>query len=291
MFKNIDFIENCNLSNFSTMKTGGVGKYIVFPKNVKELQEILKIIEKKQLKMLIIGNGSNILFDDTGFDGVLISLKHFDEIEKIEGNKVWIGAGINLFLLNNKLKNLCMSGMEWSFGIPATLGGLVVGNGGCFGHEIGNFVEEVVVLQNLTVKTLKKQDLMFEYRNSNLRDYAVLKVLLKLKPSSSEEVQEKMNYFLNMKRNAQPCDLPSLGSVFKLVVGKEIVYPAKLIDNLGLKGVRIGGAEVSTKHAGFIVNRGGATSHDVLNLVKFLEGKLAEIGVFPEREIVVLQKE
>lgn len=288
MFEEFECLENVELSNYSTMRTGGKAKYLVFPKNVKELQKILKIIKKNKQKFCIFGNGSNILFKDEGFDGVLINLKHLNKFEVL-GESVYVGAGINLFYLNQILQKKGLSGLEWSYGIPATLGGLVVNNGGCLGHEIADFVEEVFVLKGLKVLVLNRSEIEFSYRNSSLKHkFIVLSAKLKLKHENPEVIKAKMIDYLETKRKSQPCEYPSLGSVFKRVQGEGILYPAKLIDNLGLKGVKIGGAEVSKKHAGFIINVGGATSRDVEDLIVFLESKLAEIGVFPEREIEIL---
>ena len=289
MFEEFEFLKDADLSNFSTMKTGGKARYIVFPKNVKELIKILRIIKKNKLKFYVIGNGSNILFRDEGYDGVLISLKHFNKIE-IDDVYANVGAGTNLFYLNQFLQKNGLSGLEWSYGIPATLGGLIANNGGCFGHEICEFVEEVIVLQKMKAFVLSKDEIDFSYRFSSLKDnFIILCAKLKLKKEDPEIIKNNMINFLEKKRKLQPCEFPSLGSIFKRrIVGEEILYPAKLIDNLGLKGVKIGGAEISTKHAGFIINVGGAKSQDVVDLIEFIEKKLAEIGVNTEKEIIIL---
>lgn len=288
MFKKFDHIENADLSNFSTMRTGGKAKYIVFPKNSKELIKIIKIIKKNNFNYHIFGNGSNILFSDDGYDGVLINLKHFNSIS-IYGEMVYVGAGVNLFYLNQFLQKNGLSGIEWSYGIPATIGGLVAGNGGCFGHEICDYIDEVIILRDEKVITLTRNEITFNYRSCDLKGKCIiLNVKLKLKFENHDVIKSKMLNFLEEKREKQPCEFPSLGSVFKRVITEEIIYPAKLIDNLGLKGVKIGGAEVSKKHAGFIVNCGNATSKDVLDLIKFLEEKLSKIGVNVEREIEIL---
>lgn len=288
MFKKFDHIENADLSNFSTMRTGGKAKYIVFPKNSKELIKIIKIIKKNNFNYHIFGNGSNILFSDDGYDGVLINLKHFNSIS-IYGEMVYVGAGVNLFYLNQFLQKNGLSGIEWSYGIPATIGGLVAGNGGCFGHEICDYIDEVIILRDEKVITLNRNEITFNYRSCDLKGKCIiLNVKLKLKFENHDVIKSKMLNFLEEKREKQPCEFPSLGSIFKRVMTEEIIYPAKLIDNLGLKGVKIGGAEVSKKHAGFIVNCGNATSKDVLDLIIFLEEKLSKIGVNVEREIEIL---
>ena len=288
MFENFEFVENANLSKLSTMKTGGKAKYIIFPKNVTELRQILKIIKKNGLKSFIIGNCSNILFSDYGFDGVLISLKHFDKIKKTK-NFVEIGAGINLFALNQKLALLGLSGMEWSFGIPGSFGGLIYMNGGCFGSEVFDFVESIKVLDGEKIKILKKAEIKFAYRATDLKGKIILSAKLKLKSEESEKILKKMQFFLKIKHENQPCDFPSLGSIFKQIkTDEKIIYPAKIIDNLGLKGFKIKRAEISKKHAGFIVNSGNATSDEIFSLICFVQKKLAEQNVFPELEIILL---
>ena len=301
MFENIEKLENASLKNFSTMRVGGKAKVIVFPKNHLQLLEIIETCTAYNLKWMILGNGSNILFLDEGFDGVLINLKHFNQIyvcknyvEKsqeteveIEHASVWAGAGCNMFVLNQSLAKLGIGGLEWSYGIPATLGGMLYMNGGCFNHEIGQFVEEVLVLDGKWLKRLKKSELKFEYRHSNLQKYIILGAKLLLYSQNSEEIAQNMQFYLNKKKESQPCEYPSLGSIFKRIEGQQTIYPAKVIDELGLKGQKIGGAEVSTKHAGFIVNTGGATAADVLALIDLLQSKMAERGIKANPEIVV----
>ncbi len=291
MFEEFDCIENADLKNFSTMKVGGKAKYVVFPKNEKEVEKILQICAENKLKSFVLGNGSNVLFDDKGFCGVIVCLKKMDKIQFLKNNVVKVSAGVNLFALNVALCERGLSGLEFCYGIPATIGGFVVMNGGCFGNEICQFVQSVRVLQDGIFKTLKKSECDFSYRHSKLQNCVVLSVKLKLKSEKSEKIAQNMASFLKLKRENQPCEFASLGSVFKAKKTNPEIYPAKLIDKMGLKGVKIGKAEVSKKHAGFIINRGGATSKDVLELVKFLEEKLRSVGVAPEREIIVLQED
>lgn len=289
MFENFDVRENVSLKNYSTIKIGGNARWLIFPKNFMELKRVFEIIKNNNLKYFVLGNGSNTLFDDDGFDGVVVSLKKFDKVRFSE-NFVYVGAGINLFALGQKLKEQGLSGLEFCYGIPASLGGFVYMNGGCFGYEIGQFVEEVLVLKGGKLVRVKKEEIGFSYRKTNLKDCIILKVKMKLSFQESKMIEEKMNFYFNKKREAQPCDLPSLGSVFKAVYGSEVVYVSKTIDSLGLKGVKIGEAEISKKHAGFIVNAGNATSKDVKDLIDLIKRELAKVNVFPELEIIVLEK-
>ncbi len=321
LFAEFERIENADLKRFSTMKTGGVARIILFPKNHLEVVKILKICNENNLLFFILGNGSNVLFDDDGFGGVIISLKHIDwflvnpySIEKKDrrelqkhivktkvANKkqkekvvVWAGAGVNLFALNVKLSNSEVGGLEWSYGVPASLGGFVYMNGGCFGHEIGEFVEAVLVVNDGKLQKIEKKDLKFTYRSSNLSKFVILGVKLVLFYEEKEIIKQQMKFYYSKKREMQPTEFASLGSVFKVIKHRKnstVIYPAKIIDNMGLKGVKIGGAEVSSKHAGFIVNTGNATSHDVMKLVSFLENNLQKVGVFAEREIIYLKND
>lgn len=289
MFEKFDCKRNVEIKNYSTARIGGVVDFLIFPRNFLELKELLKEIRENELEYFVLGNGSNVLFLDEGYRGVVVCLKYFNKISKM-GNCVRVGAGTNLFYLNHKLKEFGLSGIEWSYGIPATLGGLVFMNGGSFGHEICEFVDDVVVLNEEKIIRLKSNEIQWDYRTSNLKNMIILSVKLHLFNEKIDKIAEKMNYFLNQKKTYQPMEFPSLGSVFKIIQGENPIYPAKLIDNLGLKGVKIGEAEVSKKHAGFVVNLGNATSADFLKLVSFLEEKLAEIGVYPDREIIVCKE-
>lgn len=287
MFNNFELIKNADLSKFSTIKIGGRAKYMLFPKDENELKQILKVAKQNNIKTQIIGNASNVLFDDKGFDGAILHLKHFDQIE-VCGQDVIVGAGVNLYKLNFELKSRGLSGLEWSFGVPASIGGFVFMNGGCFGNEICGLVDEIKVLKEGRVFTLKRKQIEFEYRTSNI-DGIILQIRLKLKKDDPKEIEKRMFAFLKRKRESQPCDVPSLGSVFKRIDSKDgKVFPAKLIDMLGLKGVKIGRAEISTKHAGFIVNLGGATSQDVKDLIALIEKEFKKYGIFVEKEIKIL---
>lgn len=289
MFENFDVKEWASLKDYSTIKIGGKARWMLFPKDLMEVQQILKIVKYNNLKFFILGNGSNTLFDDNGYDGVIISLKKLNKIE-FDGDCVYSDAGVNLFVLGQKLKMHGLSGLEFCHGIPASLGGFVYMNGGCFGHEIGEFVEEVLVLKDDKIITLKKDQLKFSYRKSNLQDCVILKVLLKLTQNSPEIVKENMDNYYDKKKASQPCDLPSLGSIFKAVYGDKTIYVSKMIDTLGLKGVKIGEAEISNKHAGFIVNTGNATSKDFKDLIALIQKELAKVNVYPELEIIMLER-
>lgn len=290
MLKNIEIKYYEKLSKYSTIKLGGEARLMCFPRDIKQLKRCLNFAQRQKMKIFVLGNGSNTLFDDDGFDGMVINLKKFDKI-KFYSTGVYAGAGVKLFMLNQKLAEHGYSGLEWSYGIPGTLGGLVKINGGSFGKEIFDYVEYVVIFHNGKIVHLKKSDIDFSYRRTNI-DGIILFVKLALERDSSEGVRKQMLTYYDMKKASQPYDALSLGSVFKQVhLQNEVLFPSKMIDTMGLKGVKIGGVEVSKKHAGFIINTGDATSNDVRSLILFLKEKIkSQYGCDLETEIVILER-
>ncbi len=291
MFEKFCCIENADLSKYSTIKIGGRARWLVFPKDEKEMQEIFIASHKDSYKTFVLGNGSNTLFDMDFFDGVVVSTRYLDRIENLGDCKVKVGAGVNIFALNHRLKDMKLGGMEWSYGIPASFGGLVFMNGGAFGHEIADLIESVIAFDGERIFELQREQLNFSYRNSHLEGLVVLGGVLRLFDRDSDEILKIMNENLQKRKDSQPYDMPSLGSVFKRICVDEVIYPAKLIDSLALKGVKIGGVEVSSKHAGFIVNGESGTAKDFEKLVKLVEKKvLKKYNIKLEREVVYLSE-
>ena len=291
MFEKFCCNENADLSRYSTIKIGGRARWLVFPKDENEFVEIFSIANRKGYEPFVLGNGSNTLFDVDFFDGVVISTRHLAKIERLDGDRVRIGAGVNVFYLNTKLKSFGLGGMEWSYGIPASFGGLVYMNGGAFGSEIKDVLESVTVFDGKKIFELKADELHFSYRNSDLGNLTILGGVLRLFQCNSMQIEENMRNFIEQRKKSQPYDLPSLGSVFKRVVAEPTIYPAKLIDTLGLKGVKIGGVEVSSKHAGFIVNTGNGTADDYKNLLGLVEEKVwKKYHIKLEKEVVFLSE-
>lgn len=291
MFEEFCFIENADLSRYSTIKLGGRARWLVFPKDEDEFVEVEQISKKAGYEPVVLGNGSNILFDVDFFDGVVISTRYLDRIERLDEERVRVGAGVNLFALNCKLKEIGLGGMEWSYGIPASFGGLVYMNGGAFGSEVKDVLESVMLFDGKQKIELKTEDLHFLYRNSGIGKKFVLSGVLRLFPKDSEKILSEMQAFFEKRKQTQPYDKPSLGSVFKRVQKSEILYPAKMIDSLGLKGVKIGGVEVSKKHAGFLVNDGSGTAEDFVRLVELIEREVEEkYNISLEREVIYLSE-
>ena len=280
MFEYVEKIKNADLKNYSTFKIGGKGT-ILFPKCVCELKKVIADCKKNGLDYFILGNGSNVLFPDYDLKIILISLKNFKKIKK-NGNFLQVDAGVNLFFLNKYCLDNCLSGLEWSYGIPASFGGLVHMNGGAYGSSIGEFIERVKVLKNGKVMWIDKNSLNFSYRTSNI-DGIIICAEIHLKSEDKMKIEEKQRYFFECRKNTQPLEYPSAGSVFKR---KGEIFPAKIIDNLNLKGTTIGGAEISQQHAGFIINKHNAKAIDVLALISYIKRKT---NLNLEEEIVVLR--
>lgn len=299
--KNNEIYLNEDLKNYTTFKLeNSLSKGIIVCENENSLLKTLKTLKDKRAffkqrinsirkEHLILGCGSNIVFKDNFYDDYIIKLgKSFKKI-KITKNYILVGAGVNLFVLNCFLANNEFCGLEWSYGIPGSVGGAVIMNAGAFGNCFLEFACEVKILRN--GKIFWEKNFNFSYRTSSFKENKdiVLAVKLKLKKGNREEILNKQKEFLNKRLATQPQGF-SAGSVFKHVIsGGEILYPAKMIDNLGLKGVKIGGAEISTKHAGFIVNNGNATANDVLSLISLIQKEVKEkfdVALEPEIEII-----
>lgn len=277
------------LSKYTTYRVGGLVKCIVYPKNVSKLIDLIKIIKKFDIKFKVIGNGSNVLFSDKTFNGVIIKLSELDEIEFFD-KKVRVGAGFSL----PKLAILCakhsLTGFEFASGIPGTVGGAIYMNAGAYKSDMGYVVQEVKVLTpDFKVITLENRELDFHYRSSFFKkhiDYICLEAIIKLDKGSRGAIEDLMRERRQRRIESQPLNFPSAGSVFRNPEGG---YAGKLIEDLGLKGLRKGGAMVSDKHANFIVNAGGASSKDIKDLIDYVHDKVMEkynIDLKVEQEFV-----
>lgn len=273
MFNGLEVIEKADLKKYCTFKIGGRGT-IVFPKNVVELKKLIRECQKLNKNYFILGNGSNLLFSDFEINTILVSLKYFNEIRQVKKDEVFVGAGVNLFPLNIYLKNHNLSGLEWSYGIPGSIGGAIFMNAGAFGHSISENILNIKVLKCGKVENISKKNLEFSYRKSNINGI-ILGATMKFKEGNLDEIAFLQQDFLERRKMSQPYDKFSAGSVFKRDIEKNII-PAKIIDTFGLKGTRIGGAEISKKHAGFIVNNGDAKAIDVLALIEYIKYKTGE---------------
>lgn len=278
------FSQNENMGNHTTFRCGGNARFYVETNKISKLVKILKILEKIDAKYYVLGAGSNTLFKN--FNGFVICTKGLDKY-KIKKNVVVCQCGMPLLRLNGILAKNNLGGMEFSFGIPGTVGGACCMNAGAYGGQIGDFVQKIKIFDGKKVRILDKDSCRFEYRDSAVskNNFLVLCVYLKLQNCPSEKVFENMQSFMKKRIETHP-NLPSAGSVFKR---NDKIIPAKIIDNLGLKGVKMNGAEVSVKHAGFIVNKGNATSQDVEDLIELVKRKVKkECNVDLQTEIKII---
>lgn len=280
MFKNIEKKINADLKNYCTFKIGGRGT-VLFPKNQFEVKRIANDCKKNHLDFFILGNGSNVLFPDDDFKKIIIDLRKLNIIKITKQRTVIAEAGVRLFAFNRFLEQNGFAGFEWSYGIPATIGGLTYMNGGAFGEEVSNYIKKVKVLKNGKISWINRKKIDFSYRKSNILGI-ILAVEFKFKNADSKIIEKQQKEFLEIRKKTQPYDKFSAGSVFKRTDDK---IPAIMIDKAGLKGVKIGGAEISTKHAGFIVNNGDATSKDVKDLIGLIKKRCGNL----ECEIIILE--
>lgn len=267
---------NESLKLHTTYKVGGICKYFITPKDLEELIELVKYLREKNIKYMILGNGSNTIFSSKEYDGVIINLTNLNSM-KIEGNKIDVEAGYQLIKLSMDALNNSLSGLEFAAGIPGNVGGAVFMNAGAYKSDMSNLIKTVTFLdENLELQTLNKEELEFSYRKSifQKRDYIIISTVLELTPGNKDEIKELMDNRKERRIASQPLDYPSAGSVFRNP--SEDVFAGKLIEDLGLKGYKIGGAKISEKHANFIINDGDATGEDIKALIDLVKEKVKE---------------
>lgn len=284
-----ELLINEPMSRHTSFRIGGPADVIAQPKNEQELQALLRKAQNANIPITIIGNGSNLLVRDKGIRGLVIKLGNMLDEIKISNTTITFGSGISLAKAAKKSASLGLSGMEFAVGIPGSIGGAVYMNAGAYGGEMAHIVSSVRIMDLFgNVKDIMAKDLDFSYRHTSLQksDSFITSVTVKLQNGDIQDINAKMADFSNKRISKQPLDLPSAGSMFKRPPG---YFAGTLIDETGLKGYTVGGAQVSTKHAGFIVNIGGATAADVLQLIRDVQNKVFAVhGVHLETEVLVL---
>ena len=272
----------------TSFRAGGEAKWFAVPETVEELKAVLAACKKADVPWYVIGNGSNLLVSDKGFPGVIISTGKFDRLE-VNGTEINVGAGVMLSKLANTAYKAGLTGLEFAAGIPGTVGGACVMNAGAYGSEMINVLKTVTVLTpEGTVETLPAEMLELGYRTSVIpkKGYLVLDAVVSLAEGNMGESKAVMDDLAFRRKDKQPLEYPSAGSTFKRPEG---YFAGKLIEDCGLKGFAVGGAQVSEKHAGFVINKGGATASDIYNLCKEVEKRVkAEFGVSLEMEVKLL---
>ena len=287
--KNINFEEKINLSNYTTIKVGGLAEYFSKPNNAHEFIELIKWSHLNNQECRIIGAGSNLLINNIYLQGLTICTKKMRSI-KIESHTGFVvaEAGVMLPTMSNMLAKNGLQGGEWTVGVPGTVGGAICMNAGSGELSLAKNVLSVLVIDTKTLEIyeIEKKDINFQYRFSPFQQNNLLIISAKLlfEPRGNiEQLLETTKENLKRKTKTQPYDLPSFGSVFKNPSNN---YAGKLIEELGLKGFKIGGAEISTMHGNFIVNNSSANSKDIFNLITVIQQKvLQKRGIFLEHEV------
>ena len=258
-----------SMAKHTSFRIGGGAEVMALPKNVQELADILKACKELNIIPAILGAGTNVLAPDNGMSGLVVCLKDcMDGMEKLDDTHIRVAAGVTLTRAAVFASNLGLSGLEFAHGIPGTVGGGVYMNAGAYGGEICQVCESVDVMDfSGNLATYSAEQMSFSYRHSRLEeeDGIVVSAVFALTPKPQEEIKAQMKELMAKRSASQPLDFPSAGSAFKRPIGG---YAAALIDQAGLKGYQVGGAAISTKHAGFAVNLGDATAEDVKNLLK-----------------------
>lgn len=268
---------NVSLSKYTTYRVGGIALAMVYPKSVKKLISLVKLLTGFKIKYKVIGNGSNLLFSDKNFDGVIIRLTELTDIEFLSYNKIRVEAGYSLPKLSLLVAKKGLAGLEFASGIPGTVGGAIFMNAGAYKSDMGYIVQSVRVLTpDCKIITFENREMDFHYRSSFLQkhpEYICLDAVIKLKKGDKELLDEVIKERRARRIESQPLEYPSAGSVFRNPEGN---FAGKLIEDLGLKGYRIGGAMVSEKHANFIINYDNATSADIKNLIDYVHDRVMD---------------
>lgn len=281
-----------SMAKHTSFRIGGPADLLAQPADEAELAALLQVASEHAVPVTLIGNGSNLLVRDKGIRGLVIKLGNLFSGVEVCGNTLTFGCGVSLAMASKKAASLSLSGLEFAVGIPGTIGGAVYMNAGAYDGEMAKVVIKVRVMDEQgKTSELAASELDFAYRHTALQNSGriVTSVTVSLVPGDADAIAAKMADFSQRRISKQPLELPSAGSMFKRPPG---YFAGTLIDQTGLKGYTVGGAQVSTKHAGFVVNIGGATASDVLQLISDVQSKVfAAHGVHLEPEVLVLGEE
>ncbi len=288
--RGIKYIENKPLSENTSFKIGGPAEIFAKPGTVNQVCDIVKYCNNNKLPLLPLGKGSNVLISDEGISGIVMNFgSEMANISLIGDNAIYCEAGVSLTKLCNFALENSLTGLEFAYGIPGSVGGAVFMNAGAYGGEIKDVISRADhVDKSGNIGSFEKEELQMSYRHSVYSDkeYYITGALFVLQKGNKDEIKAKMDELIGKRFDKQPMDKPSAGSTFKRPEG---AFASALIDQCGLKGYRVGGAEVSTKHAGFVVNVGGATCKDVLQIIEDIQKKVKdETGFFIEPEVEIL---
>ena len=276
------------LSGYVNFKVGGPADILLIPNSKEQVIKSIKICKENNIPFYLIGNGSNILVRDGGFRGVVLSLKNVKNIY-VDGEKIEAECGVMLKEVSDKAIENSLTGFEFACGIPGTIGGAVFMNAGAYDGEISKVIESAEVIdENCNIIRLSREELDFGYRSSLVmkKGYTVLSAVFKLEKGQVKTIKELIEDLTNKRESKQPLEYPSAGSTFKRPTG---YFAGKLIQDAGLKGYSIGGAAVSEKHSGFVINKGNATAKDITDLIKHIQDEVKKqfgVDLHPEVRII-----
>ena len=276
------------LSEYVNFKVGGPSDILLIPNSKEQVIKSIKICKENNIPFYLIGNGSNILVRDGGFRGVVLSLKNVKNIY-VDGEKIEAECGVMLKEVSDKAIENSLTGFEFACGIPGTIGGAVFMNAGAYDGEISKVIESAEVIdENCNIIRLSREELDFGYRSSLVmkKGYTVLSAVFKLEKGQVKTIKELIEDLTNKRESKQPLEYPSAGSTFKRPTG---YFAGKLIQDAGLKGYSIGGAAVSEKHSGFVINKGNATAKDITDLIKHIQDEVKKqfgVDLHPEVRII-----
>lgn len=285
-----DFFYDEPMKNHTSFCVGGPAKLLIKPRDEEALVEILKSIRKNNYKYYILGNCTNIIVRDKGFDGIIIKLKNkLDDVKKVSDKEIYAGTGASMKKISEFAMENSLTGLEFAHGIPGSLGGAIVMNAGAYDGEIKNVVKSVRLLdENLNVIEVPGDEMNFSYRHSLVqeRDLIVLGATFSLEDGDKNKIREKYEDFDQRRADKQPLDMPSAGSTFKRPTG---YFAGKLIDDSGLRGFTHKGAGISEKHCGFVVNKNKDTAQDVLETIEIVQKVVHDkFDVTLEREVKII---
>ena len=279
------------LSSYVNFKVGGPADILLIPKSKEQVIKSVEVCKENKIPFYLIGNGSNILVRDGGFRGVVISLKEVNTII-VDGDKIEAECGAMLKAVSDKAMENSLTGFEFACGIPGTIGGAVFMNAGAYDGEIAHVIESAEIIdEECNIVRLSNKDLDFGYRSSIVmkKGYTVLSAVFKLEKGEVKTIKELVDDLTNKRESKQPLEYPSAGSTFKRPTG---YFAGKLIQDAGLKGYSIGGAAVSEKHSGFVINKGNATAKDITDLIKYIQDEVKrQFGVELHPEVRIIGEE
>ena len=279
------------LSSYVNFKVGGPADILLIPKSKEQVIKSVEVCKENKIPFYLIGNGSNILVRDGGFRGVVISLKEVNTII-VDGDKIEAECGAMLKAVSDKAMENSLTGFEFACGIPGTIGGAVFMNAGAYDGEIAHVIESAEIIdEECNIVRLSNKDLDFGYRSSIVmkKGYTVLSAVFKLEKGQVKTIKELVDDLTNKRESKQPLEYPSAGSTFKRPRG---YFAGKLIQDAGLKGYSIGGAAVSEKHSGFVINKGNATAKDITDLIKYIQDEVKrQFGVELHPEVRIIGEE